>query len=667
MLKSHLSFKRIVSAGLILLIGVGLALALGEQDSRALSTLPEGRVQQVTGQPAGPNLIAVVDDHAANGTMALYRSQDGGESWLVAGTLPLTSVQALALSPVNVDILAAASASQIVYTADGGQTWHELTTDFAALNATDAQINALAIDGRNSQRLYVGTTQGLFEFDGGALVRSADDTLGSTAVTALLTPRDNLGAIYAGTPRGLYTDLGDGWVRVAGVAAPVSGLLESNGTLLAATGSNGLYRSIDGGRTWTVLPEQLGVQPGVTVDVTALSADLTRPGVLYAATAYWFGSTERHLTPGSIYISLDYGSRWEPMVDSDGQAIIAPARVNRLLPSTTQALHVQALTNGGSIEAQYGRAQDQLINLSSANPADRAWAAAALGWLGDTSAAPALVAHLDDPDAAVGLAVVHALGHLSDRRVVPDLVQRLHTADEAVAGIPGTVRMRAAMALGLLRAAEAVGPLANIMMSDQTIAQAAAADALARIGTPAAAEALARALAEDALSPTRQVAMRGLERMGSAAAPTLERLVRTDTSATTRRNAAELLGWIAAPGSTPSLVAALADRDVDVRVEVAWALGEIGSPAAHAALQATAQNDTDPAVRTAAALALSRQPVTAPVVAAASTDQTAVWTQLANLLAPPRGLILLFSALLAVLVLWLRPGASGTNHRMRHS
>lgn len=667
MLKAHLSLKRVVSAGLILLVGLGLVLAFGEQDSRALSTLPEGRVLQISGQPAGSNLVAVVDERTTAGTMAVYQSRDGGESWRVSGTLPLASVQALALSPSNPDVLAAAGTSQILHSVDGGQTWTELPVDFNALNATGAQVKTLAIDGRDGDHLYVGTNQGLFEFENRTLVRSTDDILGSTVISALLAPSSQLNAFYAATPRGLFANTGDGWTRIAGVAAPVSHLVESSGTLLAATGSSGLYRSIDSGRTWTVVPGELAAQPGVTVDVTALAADLTRPGVMYAATGYWFGTTERHFTPGAIYISLDNGSRWQPMVDTEGQAITLPARVNRLLPATTQALHVQALTDSGTIAARYGGVQDQLISLNSPDPATRAWAASALGWLGDRSATTALLAHLDDTDAATGLAVVHALGRLGDQRIVPELLQQLQAPDQAVIGIPGTIRMRAAMVLGLLRAPSAVAPLADIVVNDDTIARQAAAEALARIGTPAAAEALALRLNEDAFSPARQAAMRGLEQMGAAAVPALERIVRTGDSAIARRNAAELLGWIATPASTPVLVAALGDGSADVRVEVAWALGEIGSPAARQALQLTADNDAVPTVRTAAALALSRQPVDGRTVTVASASQTSVWAQVWNLLAPPRGLILLVSVLLAALVLWLRPGVAPVRHHVRHN
>lgn len=665
MLKSQISLQRLISAGLILIVGLGLALVFGEQNSRALNVLPEGRVVQISGLPDGQALVAAVDANTTAGTTALYSSRDGGQSWLATGTLPLSSVQALALSPANSDLLAAASSNQVLLSQDGGQTWRDLAVDFGTLNAANARIETLAIDGQDSAHLWVGTTQGLFELDGQTLVRSTDDELGSTAITALLTPSGRFDHLFAATARGLYANTGRGWERINPVAAPVSHLLESSGTLIAATGSNGLYRSVDAGRTWTAVRDQLGAEAGVSVDVTAMVSDPTRPGVLYAATGYWLGSSERHFTPGAVYVSLDHGSRWQPMVDAEGQILTVPARVNRLLPSTTQPLHVQALTDRGMVEAQYSSVADQLTGLESADPAVRSWSAVALGWLGDRSAVPVLLTHLNDRDAAAGMAVVQALGRLGDTRIVPDLIDVVQAPDQAVAGVPGTVRMRAAMVLGLLRADEAVTPLAEVLRTDDTVARGAAADALAQIGTPAAAAALAQPLADEDMSSARQAAMRGLEQLGAAAVPTLEQIVRTDGSSAARRNAAEMLGWIAAPGGTSALVAAMADSSADVRVEAAWALGEIGSSAAMETLQTAARSDADATVRAAATLALSRNPEPA-VLTPASADQASQWSQLWQLLAPPRGLILVVSMLLAALVLWLRPGATLAGHRVRH-
>jgi HEAT repeat protein len=61
-------------------------------------------------------------------------------------------------------------------------------------------------------------------------------------------------------------------------------------------------------------------------------------------------------------------------------------------------------------------------------------------------------------------------------------------------------------------------------------------------------------------------------------------------------------------GGAPALVAALSDSSQVVRKKAAWALGEIGAPAATAgpALQSAAANDPSPLVRSLAKAALTK-------------------------------------------------------------
>ena len=72
-----------------------------------------------------------------------------------------------------------------------------------------------------------------------------------------------------------------------------------------------------------------------------------------------------------------------------------------------------------------------------------------------------------------------------------------------------------------------------------------------------------------------------------------------------RQNAAEVLGWIAAPSATNDLVQTLSDSVPAVRSESAWALGQIGTPQAQRALAQAAQVEKDQAVRQSTEQALA--------------------------------------------------------------
>ncbi len=73
-----------------------------------------------------------------------------------------------------------------------------------------------------------------------------------------------------------------------------------------------------------------------------------------------------------------------------------------------------------------------------------------------------------------------------------------------------------------------------------------------------------------------------------------------------RCNSARALGRLRASGAIPALISRLGDQDVDVCVDAATALAEIGDDSALTALEHTLREDPDPEVKTAAIAALGR-------------------------------------------------------------
>lgn len=169
------------------------------------------------------------------------------------------------------------------------------------------------------------------------------------------------------------------------------------------------------------------------------------------------------------------------------------------------------------------------------------------------------------------------------------------------------------------------------------MARSTAAAALAQIGTPAAAKALVANLADERADGPRQAAVAGLEKMEAAALPALEQMAEDHPSAVQRRNAAEVLGWIADPQSVATLAQVVRrDSAVAVRSEAAWALGEIGGSQARQALQSTLQSDSDATVRSASAQALARgEAIQASAAPSKPATQPELLAHLADLLAPP--------------------------------
>ena len=186
---------------------------------------------------------------------------------------------------------------------------------------------------------------------------------------------------------------------------------------------------------------------------------------------------------------------------------------------------------------------------------------------------------------------------------------------------PAAERTRAALALGMLKSAEAVPALAALLRTGDPQAQRVAAEALAAIGTPAAVRTLVAPLADTQMTSARHAAMGGLEMAGPSAVAPLVAALR-DSSAVVRANAAEMLGWLKPANAVADLARLLTDQDSTVRAQATWALGEVGTEPARLALLPAPNN---PAPKSA--------PILAPMAAlpAAPAPQAALPFTLADI------------------------------------
>jgi hypothetical protein len=107
----------------------------------------------------------------------------------------------------------------------------------------------------------------------------------------------------------------------------------SNSELVyAGTESLGFFESKDGGMTWTASNTGLGLQPGVSLSVTALATDPQDSDRLFAAAGVWVGTSHRQLFPQGIYSSSDGGATWQalPSTETDEEITLLSFRDNKL-------------------------------------------------------------------------------------------------------------------------------------------------------------------------------------------------------------------------------------------------------------------------------------------------------------------------------------------------
>ncbi|HEX2911812.1 MAG TPA: sialidase family protein [Chloroflexia bacterium] len=172
-------------------------------------------------------------------------------------------------------------------------------------------INTLAANPDNYQAIFAATSDGLrSSTDGGKTWNEVPDFKGQV-VTALAVDQDNNAhPMYAGTgTAGLFKseDSGKTWKNIGLVGRPVSGIAIAKGNLYVSVAGprSTIYHSTDGGTTFSA-PAANNLP--ATVDIRSIAVDSTNPQNVYIGTAY----NNQGLTPDwdRVKFSDDGGKTW---------------------------------------------------------------------------------------------------------------------------------------------------------------------------------------------------------------------------------------------------------------------------------------------------------------------------------------------------------------------
>ncbi len=393
-------------------------------------------------------------------------------------------------------------------------------------------------------------------------------------------------------------DGGETWARAGalpGRTTAMAVLQDTPGTLFVGTESSGLLRSNDRGATWQPVnsPELLLGGAGAMA-VSDIRINPSDEEVMYTATGVWLGTSAARLAPLGVFVSVDGGRQWFEMA----RALPGATPITGLQSVAGSLTAVTAQDADGEHTVQLTLDSGLIEALSSDNAARRAAAARALGLVGSREALPYLSEMLDDPDTLVGDRVVEAIAALDGVESLPALREALKSDHESV-------RARAAYGLGLFKDTAAIPALSEMLRADGALPARRGAEALATIGAPDAIQALIEPLGPEGTETARHAALIGLAQAGRPAVQPLVTVLASGDP-TLRANAAQALGWLKPADATNALIAALDDPVANVRGEAAWALGETGTGAAHAALAAAVEREADAEAHAAANAALAR-------------------------------------------------------------
>ncbi|HYL06086.1 MAG TPA: hypothetical protein VE075_08590 [Thermoanaerobaculia bacterium] len=233
-----------------------------------------------------------------------FRSADGGRTWQTAPTVNTLKAHAVAVDPVRPQVLYLGTAMGLFRSDNRGVSWKLLTVGLIPPHRFDFEVVALAIDAVHPSQVYaahIGVRDGIHKTVNGGRVWVA---LRRIRVDALAVDPVQDAIVWAAGDDGVWYSV-DGGQRFTKVRVePAHALLIDpfDHTRVYAANAQDVQVTTDGGYTWETLPA--GPLPGGAL---ALAADPSAPGVLLAGA-----------TGAGVYRSTDGGGTWT----ASGQGLI---------------------------------------------------------------------------------------------------------------------------------------------------------------------------------------------------------------------------------------------------------------------------------------------------------------------------------------------------------
>jgi hypothetical protein len=256
-------------------------------------------------------------------------------------------INALALDGASSSTVYAATYGNGVFVSrDSGASWTS-----ASNGLRDTVVLSIASP-PGSGAVYAGTLgDGVYRSaDQARTWTSSSAGMIASVVYALLADPTAAGTVYAGTSDGVRktTDGGATWqLSVNGISnVPAVDLAASTGslpTLFAATLGAGLRRSVDGGASWTAVGSSLNDSY-----VSSITVDPTSANTLYAGTSHPYDGTN----PQRLYKSTDGGTTWtQTSLNAGGFSVdfeaVNPARAAEIFAGSIGVVGLFHSTNAG--------------------------------------------------------------------------------------------------------------------------------------------------------------------------------------------------------------------------------------------------------------------------------------------------------------------------------
>ncbi|HET9229013.1 MAG TPA: hypothetical protein VFR31_20210 [Thermoanaerobaculia bacterium] len=295
----------------------------GESWNFADTGLSASLIEDLAVDPHRPGVL-----YAAAGTSgALHKSVDAGASW---SRLNLGGVRDLALDPKTPSLLYAAGTGGIYRSQDGGSTW-------VLINGAETNVSEIVVDPQTPSTLYLAGFRGVRKsVDGGISWSDAGPDVALFVPTVLaIAPTDPRVLFAADFEHGLFktADGGATWTPASIDGSPFYPdhvTFEPRNANVVYAGN---HKSTDGGATWS--PNAVGIPSGWGIEGIAI--DPSEPTRLYAA-----------VSRRGIYRSTNGGVNWT--LFDDGR--LANLAVEQVVLDPVNPFLLYAGTRGSGVLAR---------------------------------------------------------------------------------------------------------------------------------------------------------------------------------------------------------------------------------------------------------------------------------------------------------------------------
>ena len=254
----------------------------------------------------------------------VFKSEDAGDTWSdwfdETSGLTHTKIYDIALHPGNPQILFAATDGGIFQSVDAGESWESVFTEQA--------IQIIKFSASNSDILYASGETGTIRSKNSG--RDWSPVWGNAlpAITTLVSLNTDPEFLYSGTQTGLYKSFNGGrnWVLDPAFKKTSINAIFVNSKIYIGSGAN-FYSSDDGGDSWkhlTSFTQKINAGSGTSIDITITGIAGLAGKSLYVGTT------------SGLYFSEDGGNSWET-IDLSGA-------VNQLSPDEMKMDVVKLVT-----------------------------------------------------------------------------------------------------------------------------------------------------------------------------------------------------------------------------------------------------------------------------------------------------------------------------------